>query len=467
MMRNGDDYLSQPLSASSTLNDCALLCCSAINSRCVAFSYNNPQPSNTSVGGASCLRGGVCCMLKDGVGTMQSNSWPGAVRTGTSSTPDGPAPTPPFAPSVDIVDVVFGDVNYWSGEGDTWPTATDAAGNTFGWCCDASNGGNFSPMSLWRLDGDPASPGGIVPAQVAHEPIDFAHLCAYLGPTGSYPKINVKPGGMMVAPPTPGAPNGTLLVGVSCMNYGDDAAFARQHNLAGFVAASVDGGATWTNVTAVGAFAGRFAAPIFVSCGRAHDACADVDGGVAYVFFAGAFDDAAYWDNNDAMFLGRVAPAEANIPASYEFYAGLDGAGAPRWTTDASQAQPALEFGNMLGENAVSYHPGLGKYLVANFGFVDHAGQPRPWHTQPFMSPHRTQLLLLEADHAWGPWRVFYRDDDSALAPGLYTPTFPSAYMRPPTGTAAELVMFFACLDGAPNCRYTLNYVNVTLSIRV
>ena len=78
------------------------------------------------------------------------------------------------------------------------------------------------------------------------------------------------------------------------MNYGDDPAFNRQHNLEGFIAMvsgrgardprcacdtrlplqSKDGGVTWTNTTAVGAFSGRLAAPVFVSCGQANAPCA-------------------------------------------------------------------------------------------------------------------------------------------------------------------------------------------------
>lgn len=103
-----------------------------------------------------------------------------------------------------------------------------------------------------------------------------------------------------------------MRTGISCMNYGDDPAFNRQHNLEGFIALvrvvrahqvselnsacitviyllqSTDGGVTWTNTTAVGAFSGRLAAPVFVSCGQANAPCASL--GFLYVFFPGAVD---------------------------------------------------------------------------------------------------------------------------------------------------------------------------------
>ena len=35
------------------------------------------------------------------------------------------------------------------------------------------------------------------------------------------------------------------------------------------------------------------------------------------------------------------------------------------------------------------------------------------------------------------------------------------------TNATADLVMFFSCLEGATNCRYTLNYVPVTLQLQL
>ena len=51
--------------------------------------------------------------------------------------------------------------------------------------------------------------------------------------------------------------------------------------------------------------------------------------------------------------------------------------------------QPVIYYGRMIGENPIMYIPSLGRYVLANFGFLGDDGNPRPWHTQPFMSPHR------------------------------------------------------------------------------
>jgi hypothetical protein len=461
------DYLSVPLGVAAGLSDCISLCCAS--SACVSFSYNFPQPSRTCVGATCCEESGKCCMLKDGAGDLRNNTFPpGEVTTGQVRRAALPGPTPPFPNSTLITGVAWGPVRFWdppqADPGDTWPSAWAADGSTYAWDCD----GWGSPMSLWRLDGSPfAGNGSVRPAlRGSLQAIDYAALCAPYGPTGSFPKINVKPAGMMALPASAARPNGTLLAGVSCMNYGDDAGFNRQHNLGGFIAESADAGLTWRNATPVGgAFAGRFAAPAFVSCGRANAPCSAKDGGWLYVFFAGSFDDAAYWDNNDALFLARAPEAAPANASAYEYFCGLDAAGAPRWRADASQAQASLEYALMVGENPVAYVPQLGRYLFANFGFLDSQGQPRPWHTQPYMAPHRTQLVLLEAPAPWGPWSVFWRDDDSFQAPGLYTPTFPAQWVQEVVGNKLALGFAFACLGGSPLCRYTLNYQTLELTL--
>ncbi len=472
VMRNGGDYRAAPLAAGAPLAACVALCCAEAEAGCIAFSYNNPQPLRSG----ACAAGGVCCMLKNGNGTLAPNPWPHNVTTGAMARapppPPQPGPAPPFPPSPLLSGAAWGAPRHWGSDGDTWPSAWAADGALYAWPCDNAAG----PMSLWRVDGDPAAGAGLSAAEVSTRkggPLDYAALCGSLGPTGAFPNINIKPGGMVALPPSAGAANGTLVVGVSCMNYGDDVAFNRQHNLAGFVAESADNGATWRNVTAVGGpFVGRFAAPVFVSCGQANAPCAAKDGDILYVFFPGADDNQAYWDNNDAIFLARVPTAARAAPAEYEYYSGLDGAGAPTWTLDQSQAQPTVYYGNMIGENPISYHPQLQRYLIANFGFIDAAGRPRPWHQKPYMSPHRTQLILLEAREPWGPWSIFYRSDDSAslspAAPGLYAPSFPSKFM---SGVGAdgrvELWMVFACLDfgTASGCLYTLNWVNLSVAV--
>lgn len=453
--RYGNDFNGVPLASNATIDDCSALCCATAN--CGSFSFNNPQPAKAF----GCVQGDVCCMLKAGQPPLTNNTYGPSVRTGVVQKSLAPGPVPPFPPSPLITNVSFGAVQWWSGSGDTWPTAWMADGTVVGWACDANNDGKgMSPMSLFTIAGDPytTGAGGLTITMRSNAPIDYKLLCAQYNYLGG----NVKPAGMMAFPPN------TLLVGASCMDYGANPAFNRQQNLAGFLAGSTDGGLTWTNFTPVGAFMGRLSAPVFVSCGRANDVCAAKDEGYLYVFFAGAVNNAAYWDNNDAYFLARVLNASVLNAAEYEFYQGLDGSGQPMWSPAGQPdlAEPVFSYGLMVGENGVAYHPYLQRYLMANFGFLDDGGRPLPWHQQPWNHTHRTQLLILEAPQPWGPWSLVYRDDNSVFqAPGAYTPTFPSAYMQPVVDGATNVTLFFSCLEGPPTCRYTLNWQTVTLSV--
>ena len=112
-------------------------------------------------------------------------------------------------------------------------------------------------MSLYNISGDPYAGEPLMPGLVSVNPINYPTLCGPLGKTGPS-NINVKPGGALALPDgsvraatgrppvrvrtasrpsLPAArPRSSLRTGVSCMNYGDDPAFNRQHNLEGFIA---------------------------------------------------------------------------------------------------------------------------------------------------------------------------------------------------------------------------------------
>ena len=470
LVRYGEDFLSAPLPPHATFADCVALCCQT--STCLALSFNSPQPETTKVGGTSCLAGGVCCMLKRGVPALGPNPNPGAVRSAALALGRGAAPAPPFPPSTAVAGAVVASTRtVWNGApgaGDTWPSVWTADGRTLAWVCDTALG----PMGLTELSGDPYA-GNLSVTVIAGDPIDWPQLCAPYNASAKRPDAgNVKSGGVAEV-------GGTLFLGATCIDYGwNSTLFVRQRDIVGFVAASEDAGKTWANVTAVGAFPGRFSAPTFTNCGRGSP-CRDPLMNVSwtYVFFTGSgYDDYAYWENGDAHYLARVAPDAESVanPAAYQYWAGYSGGAAPRpqWSPDATQAQPVLAFGRMLGQNALHYNAEVGRWLVANYGFVNAAGNPWPWHQSPWHElgvERHTQLVMLEAPEPWGPWSVFYRDDDFGAAwngTGGYGTTFPAAFHRPlqPDGRA-DMIMLFSCGNGASGCVYKLNYVNVSLQL--
>ena len=468
-LRSGGDILSFPLPPDGTLADCVSLCCST--STCVALSYNNPQPEATRVGGNACGVGSVCCMLKGIVPPLNtSNPWPGTVRSAVINFDAVLAPPPPFPASTAIAGaVVSANRTVWMGPpgaGDTWPSAWTASGRTFAWVCDTALG----PMGLTEFTGDPYS-SNLNVSVVAADPIDWLTLCAPYNASRREDFGNVKSGGMAEV-------GGVLYVGATCINYGTDSTlFVRQHDITGFIAASTDNGLTWNNVTSVTGFPGRFSAPTFTSCGQGLP-CRDPDSNLewTYVFFTGAgFNDFTYWENGDASYLARVAPVPASItsPAAYQYFAGPSADGRPQWSPDSTQAQPVMTYGRMMGQNAIHYNAEIGRWLCANYGFVDVvSGNPWPWHQSPWHQldvRRRTQLVMLEAPQPWGPWSIFYREDDFGSvwnSSGAYGTTFPAAFHRPlaADGTA-DMILLFACGNGLAGCEYKLNYVPVTVTL--
>lgn len=127
--------------------------------------------------------------------------------------------------------------------------------------------------------------------------------------------------------------------------------------------------------------------------------------------YAGAVDDFVYsyairlQDDSDLLVqrpgvidLMRVPRAQIMDETAYEFFAGLDGGGAPTWVSDVSMRQPAFEDPDGVGWNvSVSFNAGLGRYLLCTE------------HTTSFEG----RLGIFDAPTPWGPWTtVLYSDAD-------------------------------------------------------
>jgi hypothetical protein len=87
------------------------------------------------------------------------------------------------------------------------------------------------------------------------------------------------------------------------------------------------------------------------------------------------------------------APKTADLldRASWQFFAGRDGAGRPRWTGDEAAARPAFVNPDGVGwVVSATYVKALGRYLLFSEFGRSFAGN----------------LGLFEAPHPWGPWRT-------------------------------------------------------------
>jgi hypothetical protein len=326
---------------------------------------------------------------------------------------------PPQERSSFITGVSLDWRRYHQGSGDMWPITWGADDNLYG----AAGDNRGSPMNFWRIRGAPR----VLPDPSSHQidwtldlidnlPLDPAVYCT--DPRVD-PKWGLKPAGLLDV-------GGILYFAVEAHNYGTDPAFTRQHNINGWIITSTDYGCTWNrDATPVDFCTGRLASCHFLQFGQGYEGARDE---YVYAYFPAANDGNSYWENGDYLLLGRVPQQHILVRTAWEFFIGLDGT-TPRWDADDELAVPVFCYDHMTGEDHVSHNPGLGRYLLGNYGFVDDDVNPRPNHqgTWP-QSAYRSQLTLYEAVEPWGPWRLFYQDDNWGTY-GNYQPSFPTKWM--------------------------------------
>jgi hypothetical protein len=137
----------------------------------------------------------------------------------------------------------------------------------------------------------------------------------------------------------------------------------------------------------------RLHAPTFLQGGRG-----DSEGGpdlYAYaVRFAPTLDQGASIQRGPRggeVLLLRAPRTGGLQTRAWKLFAGLDGAGHPRWTPQPASAQPVIVDRNGVGEDtSVVYVPELQRYLVLT------------QHTRHAAN----RLTLLESPAPWGPWRT-------------------------------------------------------------
>ncbi len=142
----------------------------------------------------------------------------------------------------------------------------------------------------------------------------------------------------------------------------------------------------------------KMGCPHFVDFGRNLEHSPD---GKAYLVGMGAEENDPQpryanlsWITADQVYLARVRPSIENMNdiRRYEFFAGHDAAGKPRWTSDFARIKPLLDWNNNMGCATVTYDAPLRKYLMC---VTD------GWPTVAKMTSY-----ILEADVITGPWRM-------------------------------------------------------------
>merc|ERR1712070_359403 len=256
---------------------------------------------------------------------------------------------------------------------------------------------------------------------------------------------------------------GTIYASVQCTTYSDSedpSLPGRQRNWNSWVITSSNGGITW-NVTAspYDMFTGRLTNPMFIPAGKGFE---DAPDAYLYVHFPGTGSmttlNTSYWDGNDYILLGRidVSKSDAQIlnRSAYEFWTGTTSG----WTSDDTAAMPVFQHRHMTGQDHTFYSKSFKRYILPNYGFLTpNTGLPRAWHDPKLESVLGTQvtgqLSLLEAQHPWGPWKLFYLEQPWNLEEGhaAYCPDFPQWWIGDVTdGMVSMKMVTSACCD-SPN----------------
>ncbi|MHC4627712.1 MAG: serine hydrolase, partial [Planctomycetota bacterium] len=101
-----------------------------------------------------------------------------------------------------------------------------------------------------------------------------------------------------------------------------------------------------------------FGAPCFLNFGRDYAGARD---GFVYIYSQDA--ETAYNAADDTV-MARVPKDKIRNRSAYEFFAGLDDMGRPRWTKEISQRRAVFTNASNCYRTQVSYNAGLGRYLL-------------------------------------------------------------------------------------------------------
>ena len=153
------------------------------------------------------------------------------------------------------------------------------------------------------------------------------------------------------------------------------------------MATSTDHGATWTQASWAFTKAEGLVFPTILNFGQDYAGARD---GYVYSYFIRLMDSSDLLVQIPGLIdLARVPQGRILEQGAYEWYAGIDGNGNPRWTNNRANRQAVFEDANGVGWTvAVGHNSGLGRYLLTTE------------HTESGQG----NLGIFEAPEPWGPW---------------------------------------------------------------
>ena len=198
---------------------------------------------------------------------------------------------------------------------------------------------------------------------------------------------------------------------------------------------SDDHGQTWKE--AEWRFVSSFGAPTFLNFGKNYEGARD---GFVYVY---SHDRDSAYEPADRMILARVAKASIRDRNAYEYYAGLDTAGQPRWSDSADNRAAVFDHPGRVYRSGITYNPALQRYLwcqIIPVGDTRFAGG----------------FGVYDSPEPWGPWTTVYFTEKWDVGPGE-TCSFPAQWI---SSDGKTIHMVFSGDDAFSVRRATLTTTN-------
>jgi hypothetical protein len=157
--------------------------------------------------------------------------------------------------------------------------------------------------------------------------------------------------------------------------------------------------------------------------------------------YQGARDDFVYAYSHDGpladtpagqFVLLRAPNDRLKQRTAWEFFAGLDSSGQPRWTRDIAGREGVFHSPDSCLRSAMTYNAGIGRYL-----WWQQIPQP-PGHPDRGDTRFEGGFAIYDAPEPWGPWTTAYFTEQWDVGPGEHG-DFSAKWMSS-DGTEAWLV---------------------------
>ena len=181
---------------------------------------------------------------------------------------------------------------------------------------------------------------------------------------------------------------------------------------------STDRGRTWTWCD--WRFRTSFGCPTFLNFGKNYAGARD---DFIYIYSP---DRASAYEPADQLVLARVLKSRIRQRSAYEFFAGFDVNGQPRWSRRIQNRAGVFRYPARCYRPTVSFHPGLKRYLCVQA--IPVVGG------QKVDSRFRGGLGIYDAPEPWGPWTTCFWTPQWDVGPGE-TASIPTKWINASSGT--------------------------------